>query len=61
MVRKGGLQVLTAECQGLRAAAVGEETEVADFDEAWGQDVEKETADEFHHFQGHDLQLFAIP
>jgi hypothetical protein len=39
VVGKGGLQVLTAECQGLRAVAVGEEPEVADSDAAWGQDA----------------------
>ena len=51
MVGNGGLQVLTAKREGLRAVAVSEETEVADLDEAQGQDVEKEAADEFHRFQ----------
>ena len=54
-------QVLTAKTEGFRAVAVGQESEVADFDEAGGQDVEKEAADEFHRLQTHHLQLFAIP
>jgi hypothetical protein len=54
------VQVLPAKRQGLGSIAVGEESEVADFDETDGEDVEKETADEFHGLQTHDLEAFAI-
>jgi len=54
------LQVLAADRQGLRAVAVGEETEVADLDEAGRQNVEQEAANEFQRFQGHHLPALAI-
>ena len=59
-VVSAGVQVLPAKRQGLGSIAVGEESEVADFDETDGEDVEKETADEFHGLQTHDLEAFAI-
>ena len=43
-----------AEGEGLTAAAVGEQSEVADLDEACGQDVEQEAADELDRVEGHD-------
>jgi hypothetical protein len=39
-VVSAGVQVLAAKRQGLGAVAVGEESEVADFDETDGKDVE---------------------
>ena len=60
VVLNEGNQVLTAEMESLRAVAIGQEPEVADFDEASGQDMEKEAADKFHCFQTHHLEGFAI-
>jgi hypothetical protein len=45
VVVKPGAQELTAKTQGFRAVAAGQESEVADFDEAARQDMEKEAAD----------------
>lgn len=60
VIGKGRLQVLTAERERLRAVTVSKETEVPDLDEARRQDVEEKAADEFHRFQCHDLQAFAV-
>jgi len=38
----------SAERQCLASIAVGEQAEVADFDEASGEDMEQKTADELH-------------
>jgi len=54
------VQVLTAERQGLSAVAVGEESEVPNLDETGGEDMEKETPDEFHGIERHDLEAFAV-
>jgi hypothetical protein len=59
-VVSAGVQVFPAKAEGLSAVSVGEESEVADFDETDGEDVEKETADEFHGLQAHDLEAFAV-
>ena len=59
-VVSAGVQVLLAKRQGLGSIAVGEESEVADFDEPDGEDVEKETADEFHGLQTHDLEASGV-
>ena len=61
VVGRARAQVLPAKTEGLRAIAVGEESEVADFDEAEGEDVEQETADKFHHLQTHHLEAFVVP
>ena len=55
-----GVQVWAAKPEGLGAVAVREESEVADFDETEGEDVEKETADEFYCMEGHNLEAFAV-
>lgn len=55
-----GVQVLTAKPEGLSTVAIGEQSEVADFDETDGEDVEKETADEFHGVEAHDLEAFVV-
>jgi len=50
--------------QRLSAVAVGEQAEVADLDEARGQDVEQEAADELDRIEGHDLDaviVFGVP
>jgi hypothetical protein len=60
MVGHGGRQILTTQREGLRAVAVGEEPEMPDLDEAWWQDVEKETANKFHRLEGHNLDAFAV-
>jgi len=59
-VVSAGVQVLPAKTQGLRTVAVGEESEVADFDETDGEDVEKETADKLHCVEAHDLEAFVV-
>jgi hypothetical protein len=43
-----------AERQRLTAVAVGEQSEVADLDEAGGQDMEQEAADELDRIELHD-------
>ena len=46
------------------AIAVGQQAEVADLDEARGQDVEQEAADELDRIEGHDLDaviVFRVP
>ena len=54
----------SAERQCLASIAVGEQAEVADLDEARGQDVEQEAADELDRIEGHDLDaviVFGVP
>ena len=48
------MEVAPAQGEGLAPVAVGEQTEVADLDEAGGQDVEEEAADELNGIEGHD-------
>ncbi len=43
-----------------RAAAVGEEAEVADADQAFGQDMDEKAAQELLGGNGHDLVLAAV-
>jgi hypothetical protein len=43
-----------AQGEGLTAVAVGEQAEVADLDEAGGQNVKQEAADELDCVEGHD-------
>jgi hypothetical protein len=45
------------EGEGLAAVAIGEQAEVADLDEACGQDVEQEAADELRP----EMWNFGIP
>ena len=54
------LQVFTTEEEGRGAVTVGEETEVTDLDEARGQDVKQEAADELCRLEGHHLDAVAI-
>ena len=44
----------SAESQCLAAVAVGEQSEVADLDEAGRQDMEQEAADELDRIEFHD-------
>ena len=44
-----------AKSERLLAVAVGEQSEVADLDEAGGQHMEQEAADELDRIEGHDL------
>ena len=53
-VRGGSVEMDPAQSEGLAAVAVGEQSEVADLDEACGQDVEQEAADELDRIEGHD-------
>ncbi len=59
-VRGGGVEMEPAQGEGLAAVAVGEQSEVADLDEACGQDVEQEAADELDRIKGHDAAAVAV-
>jgi hypothetical protein len=50
----GSAEMDPAEGESLTAAAVGEQSEVADLDEACGHDVEQEAADELDRVEGLD-------
>jgi hypothetical protein len=49
------------ERQRLTAIAVGKQSEVADLDEAGGQDMEQEAADELDCIELHDAAAVAMP
>ena len=49
------------ERQRLTAIAVGKQSEVADLDEAGGQDMEQEAADELCRIEGHDAAAVVAP
>jgi hypothetical protein len=49
------------ESQRLTAIAVGKQSEVADFDEAGGQDMEQEAADELDRVELHDAAAVVVP
>ena len=49
-----------AESQRLAAVAVGEQSEVADLDEAGGQDMEQETADELYRVEFHNAASVVV-
>jgi len=49
-----------AQGESLTAVAVGEQPEVADLDEASGQNVEQEAADELDRVQGHDAAAVVV-
>ena len=59
-VRGGGVEMEPAQGEGLAAVAVGEQSEVADLDEACGQDVEQEAADELDRVEGHDAAAVVV-
>ena len=60
-VRGGGVEMAPAQGEGLAAVAVGEQPEVANLDEASGQDVEHEAADELDCIEGHDVAAVVMP
>jgi hypothetical protein len=49
------------ESQRLTAVSVGKQPEVADLDEAGGQDMEQETADELDRIELHDAASVVMP
>ena len=51
----------STENQCLAAVAVGKQSEVTDLDEAGGQDMEQEAADELDRIQAHDAAAVAMP
>ena len=53
-VRGGGVEMDPAEGESLTAVAVGEQAEVSDLDEACGQGVDQEAADELDRVEDHD-------
>ena len=53
-VRGGGSQMEPTESQRLTAVAVGEQSEVADLDEAGRQNMEQKAADELDRIEPHD-------
>ena len=55
-----GLEVLPAESKRLTAIAVGEQTEVADLDEATRQHVKQEATDELNRIEAHDLDAVVV-
>ena len=56
----GCVEMHSAKGECPSAIAVGEQAEVADPDEALGQDVEQEAADEFDGIEGHDLDAVIV-
>src|SRR5271167_666905 len=54
------MEMAPAQGEGLAAVAVGEQSEVADLDEACGQDVEQEAADELDRIEGHDAAAVVV-
>jgi hypothetical protein len=59
-VRGSGVEMDPAEGEGLMSVAVGEQPEVADLDEASGQDVAQEAADELDRVEGHDAAAVVV-
>ena len=62
---RGGLCSICVEVQSakrkcLSAVTVSEQAEVADPDEARGQDVKQEAADELDRIEGHDLDAIVV-
>ena len=51
----------STQSQRLSAVAVGEQSEMADLDEAGGQDMEQEAADELCRIEGHDAAAVVVP
>ena len=59
-LRNRSLEVLPAKSQRLTAIAVGEQTEVADLDEATRQHVKQEATDELNRIEAHDLDAVVV-
>lgn len=59
-VRRCDSEMNPAQGEGLAAVAVGEQSEVADLDEACGQDVKQEPADELDGIEGHDCTVVVM-
>src|SRR5215472_335091 len=60
MVRSHRLEVLAAKGERQSAIAVGQQTEVADLDEAGRQHVQQETRDELNRIEAHDLDAVFV-
>jgi len=60
-VGSGGVEMKPAEGKGPAAVAVGEQTEVTNFDEACRQDVEQKAADELDRIESHDPDAVVVP
>jgi hypothetical protein len=60
-VRGGGVEMAPAQGEGLAAAAVGEQSEVADLHKACGQDMEQETPDELDSVEVHNGTAVVMP
>ena len=54
------VEVQSAKRKCPSAIAVGEQAEVADLDEARGQDVKQEAADELDRIEGEDLDAVVV-
>ena len=57
---RGCVKMESAKGECPSAVAVGEQAEVADLDEARGQDVEQEAADELDRIEVHDLDAVVV-
>src|SRR5215467_2838531 len=60
VVRSHRLKVLAAKDERQSAIAVGQQTEVADLDEAGRQHVQQETTDELNRIEAHDLDAVFV-
>ena len=60
-IHSGGVEMEPAQGQRLSSVAVGEQSEVADLDEAGGQDMEQEAADELDRVERHDAAAVVMP
>lgn len=59
-IGRGSAETKSTEGERLTAVAVGEQSEVADLDEARGQDVEQEAADELDRIELHDAAAVVV-
>ena len=57
---RGCVEVQSAKRECPSAVSVSQQAEVADLDEARGQDVEQEAADELDRIEGHDLGAVVV-
>jgi hypothetical protein len=57
----GAREMEPAQGERLPAVAVGKQSEVADLDEAGGQDMEQEAADELDRIELHDAAAVVVP
>jgi len=60
-VRDDGVEMASAQGEGMAAVAVGKQPEVADLDEAGGQDMEQKAADELDCIEAHDTAAVVMP